>query len=46
MQVSKETRTVTLSAEDLARVAGLASPEQWKFIDGGPDATATLERTE
>ena len=52
MQVGDEVRTVTVAqvltftAEDLAQAAGLAGPEQWKFADGGPDATATLTRHE
>ena len=52
MILSDEVRTVTISrkvtatAQDLAEAAGLDSPEQWKFADGGPDATATLVRTE
>ena len=52
MQVGEEIRTVTVSrkitatAQDLAQAAGLDSPDQWKFADGGPDATATLVRSE
>ena len=46
MKVSKETRTVQLTAPDLAQIASLPEPEKWHFSDGEADATAVLERDE
>lgn len=45
MQVTHETRTITLTAQDLAQIAGLPSPEQFQFPEGGQDVTAVIERT-
>ena len=52
MEVTEQSRLttvtikVTLSAQDIAQSAGLNSPDQWAFADGGPDAMAVLTHTE
>jgi hypothetical protein len=44
MLVSKETRSIQLTAPDLAQVAGLENPEQFQFEDGSQTFTADIER--
>ena len=46
MDVSKESRTISFSASEVAQAAGLPNPDQYAFADGQPLATVTLERSE